>query len=731
MSLPFDGAVITARQKENPAMSKPSDSQERTTQFDRFAHCLQQLGLLWLLVCLGLLFFSQLAKAATENPHDARAGLLYFTHADSSRQRALHLNSRVEMDIKGMSARVQLWQEFTNSTDQWVEGIYVFPLPEDSAVNFMRMHIGERIITGRIRERAAARAEYQAALREGRRAALTEQERPNLFTQSLANIGPGETVRVELHYIQSVRYDSGSFRLRFPMTLTPRYIPGVPDADFTAEMAYQAGASGWAMATDLVPDARRITPRYLSPTDKPLRNPLTLTIRLEAGMPLASVDSATHTLAVRRLSGSQARHEITLASGSVAMDRDFELQWQPRVGSEPAAAVFHEQQGGESYVQLMLLPPRQSADHPVPPRELILVIDTSGSMSGTSIVQARQGLLLALERLSSGDRFNVIEFNSSHRALFPEPVQADRHNVHMAMRFVNSLKAGGGTEMIPPLREALRPGAEGYLQQVVFITDGSVGNEQQVLELIEQQRGDARLFAVGIGSAPNSYFLRKAAQLGRGAHTHIGTVQQVAVRMEEMFRKLEQPAITSLQLQWPGSAESYPSLVPDLYIGEPLFVHVRSTVPLVRGDSVTVSGVSAGTGWQRRLEIPPASDVQTESGVTPLASQWAREKISSLLDSALGRSNREEVRARVLPVALSYQLLSPYTSFVAVEEQISRPANTDVAKAPVLNQLPAGQKAAAVAYPQGATAAGVRLLLGLLALLLAVGLWLVRRHGRG
>jgi Ca-activated chloride channel homolog len=704
-------------------MSKPTDTHPKPTILDRFAHALQELGLLWLLACMGMLLFAQLAGAAEENPRDVRAGLLYFTHADGTRERAVHLGSQVHMEIKGMNARVKVWQEFTNNSDQWLEGIYVFPLPEDSAVNFLRLHIGERAIVGKIRERAAARAEYQAALREGRRAALTEQERPNLFTQSVANIAPGETVKIELHYVQAVRYDAGSFRLRFPMTLTPRYIPGAPD--------HHAEPHGWAAATHQVPDAGRITPRYLAPGDTPSRNAISFSISLEVGMPVASIDSATHALAVRRISGSHTRHEITLAQGSVAMDRDFELQWQPRVGSEPAAAVFHERHGGQHYLQVMFLPPQQLVDAIAQPRELILIIDTSGSMSGTSIVQAREGLLLALERLAPGDRFNVIEFNSRHRALFPEPVQADRHNVHMAMRFVRSLNASGGTEMIPPLRDALKPGDGEYLRQVVFITDGSVGNEQQVLQLIQQQIGEARLFTVGIGSAPNSYFLRKAAQLGRGTHTHISAVQQVAERMEEMFRRLEHPSITGLEIRWPGAAEVYPPQVPDLYLGEPLVAHARVPSSQMRGNRVTVRGLSGGRAWERQLTIPPADTAQTEPGIPPLASQWAREKIDYLLDGALGRSNSEQVRAQVLPVALEYQLLSPYTSFVAVEQQISRDFDADVRKAPVLNHVPAGQLAAPVMYPQGSAGVGLRLLTGVLLLLLALGLWLVWSRDRG
>ncbi|MDZ7735720.1 MAG: VIT domain-containing protein [Gammaproteobacteria bacterium] len=323
-----------------------------------------------------------------------------------------------------MIAEVSMTQAFRNDSGDWREAIYVFPLPDQAAVRAMRIRIGERVIEGEIHERAKAKKIYQQARTQGKKAGLVEQERPNLFTTSVANIGPDETVVVELQYVQTVQYAAGEFSLRFPMTITPRYIPGDPLVEDNAEATYAVAGDGWAHATDQVPDAARITP-YQNPVpanENNIVNPITITADIDAGLPLTAIESPWHDIRVSR----QGRHyRLELADGPVSMSRDFELRWRPEAGRAPQAALFTETVDDQYFALLMLLPPGQTTEQELLARDMVFVIDTSGSMGGVSIDQARRGLLLALDRLRPGDRFNVIEFNSTPNALFSESRPAD------------------------------------------------------------------------------------------------------------------------------------------------------------------------------------------------------------------------------------------------------------------------------------------------------------------
>lgn len=695
----------------------------------------------------GAAFCAGLALAQT--PADARTGEFFLVDDGGRQQQAVHLESQVTMDISGMTNRVVLRQSFTNDTGSWQEGIYVFPLPEDSAVNAMKMLLEEREIIGDIRERAEARRVYEQARSEGRRAALTEQQRPNLFTQRVANIAPGETISIELQYIQALHYEDGRFSLRFPMTLTPRYIPGAPLSALPVTGSFRSSGQGWASATTAVPDAAEITPPYHANT---AHNMLSMTIRLDAGLPLANVASPTHELVTTPLPGPGPL-QLQFRDGAVRMDRDFELQWTPDAGSAPQAAAFVDAREDGTYVQLMLLPPRIEDSVTRLGREFIIVLDTSGSMEGNSIVQAKQSVEIALRRLRDDDWFNIVEFNSGYQPLYPASVPATPANIEAARRFVQSLQAEGGTEMLPALRFALTAppanrAGESQLKQIVFITDGSVGNEQQLFALIRTELRDARLFTVGIGSAPNSYFMREAAESGRGTYVHIQDSAQVTQRMNTLLHKLENAAMTDLSISWPTgmSVEHYPSVIPDLYLGEPLFVTARASGSIPARANIRIAGAIAGRNWERTLVVDMTDTGGSTAGQpvtrSSLASYWARQKVEGLLDAALSQGSQDEaaraqMRNAVLAVALPYQLLSPYTSFVAVENRISRPANVPSGSHAVGNTPPAGQTLAEqmanqltqqVVYPATATPADLLVASGVVALVFALLLRWPRRR---
>jgi len=629
------------------------------------------------------------------------------------------LQTEAEMNISGMLARVTVRQRFRNPGTDWVEGSYVFPLPEAAAVDRMRLRIGERLIEGEIHEKGAAKKVYETARRAGKKASLLSQERPNIFTTAVANIAPGETVQVEIEYQQAISHSQGQFRLRFPLVVAPRYIPGrpLPNRDVAA---FQG--NGWAQNTPEVPDASRITPPVVA-SDRPL-NPVSIDIRLDPGMPLSRLESVYHAMAKEK--DEQGIYHLALQDSMVPANWDFELLWVPTPGSAPQAALFNEQWQGDEYALLMLMPPTPAASTAVRvPREAIYVIDTSGSMHGDSIIQARAALKLALERLTPADRFNVIQFNHQTTALFSQAVAATADNLQRARSYIDRLEADGGTEMLPALQLALEQQAErGVLRQIIFLTDGSVGNEQALFSLIHQRLGDSRLFTVGIGSAPNSFFMTRAAQFGRGTFTYIGKVAEVGEKMAALFSKLETPRLTDIKIRWPQDqqVEMWPARIPDLYQGEPLLVALKLQQPNLQ---VTLTGDAAGTPWQQQVTLRGGA---ARSGVHQL---WARRKIADLMDRKAQGVAEPEIRKMVLEVALSHQLVSRYTSLVAVDKTPSRPADQGLEHKALPTNLPQGWSATKVFgnLPQTATASEWNLLIGLL--LLACGVLFSRWPGVG
>jgi len=621
---------------------------------------------------------------------------------------ATRMNTDIELTVSGLVARVSVQQKFLNDGPEWVEGVYVFPLPDDAAVDRLRMHIGERFIEGEIREKEQAKKEYEKAKTEGKKASLVEQQRANLFTTSVANIGPGEEIKIEIEYLQNLKYDEGTFSLRFPLTLTPRFIPGSP-------LPSRKG-SGWAPDTTRVTDASLITPPVVVESED---HEVTLKATINAGVPLEIVASRYHPIDVAEVDDG---YTVSLMNNMAPLDHDIELLWRPVPNAAPRAMVFSETIKDDPYVLLMLLPPNEStATTVVMPRELIFVIDTSGSMHGTSIDQARRALTLALDGLKPTDQFNVIQFNSITHSIFPQSVPADANRVRMAMSYVRSLKANGGTNMRPALEKALRATtSETHLRQIIFITDGSVGNEQELYRLIEQELGQARLFTVGIGSAPNGWFMRKAAEAGRGTYSYISALHEIDEKMQRLIRKLEKPQITDIDVQWPDglNASSYPLTVPDLYAGEPIVVKARLENQPRPGDFVKISGNSAGGSWGGEISL---ADNGSSAGVAAL---WARARIEKLLDDERRGTDPAETRAAVITTALEHHLVSKFTSLIAVDKTPSRPQSASLDKEQVPNLLPYGQSQKAIfGFPATATSAPLNRLIGAVCLL--VGLFVM------
>ncbi|MFT7558801.1 MAG: Ca-activated chloride channel family protein [Flavobacteriales bacterium] len=693
------------------------------------------------------------AHTDVDKQNQASADLVFITDSGQHLS-ATHLNSSAQVEINGMLAHIELSQRFKNTSSQWQQAEYVFPLPEDAAVHAMEMHIGERVIIGEIHEKEKAAKIYQQALKAGKKAALTEQKRANIFKQSIANIAPGEEIEIRIQYQHPVKYDMGVFSWRIPTTITPRYQP-LQANDIRQRFSQNQNMS---VDDDVNPDFNPDTRPATKPDRMSVQTPVSdthnashnfeLNIHLNSGLPLASIQSPYHTISIDK---RQDEHWITLVKQQEKMNRDFVLRWSPVMGQAPQAAIFSEIKNDQHYAMLMLIPPMSVTDSAstgasgTKPsatntsatnsaavaqhvnterysqqganRDIIYVIDTSGSMAGESIEQARKSLRLALTRLKPGDRFNIIEFNSKHFSVFSHLKDANRKNIEHAKTWVDGLKARGGTEMLSALKASLTGFDNGQLEQIVFITDGAIANESQLFSNIHQDLGDKRLFTVGIGAAPNSYFMRKAAQFGRGTHTHIAKLEEIPEKMDALFLKLESTVANHIRIDWGSESAQYPQNIGDLYLGEPLLVTAQFTTS---PREIHIEGYTDGKAWKQTIDFKPKSQS------TGLSRIWARAKIESLEDKKIAGMDADEAREKIITVALEHQLLSAYTSFVAVDKSPSRNISDALLNDTIPQQRAKGSKAAKVHYPKTATTAQISGWLGCFVFILSIFIWRMR-----
>jgi Ca-activated chloride channel family protein len=635
---------------------------------------------------------------AIHDPGDLGSGTLAW-YSDGQMLAAPLLDAQYDLSIGGMLARTRLQQSFENTTGEWLEAIYVYPLPDGARVDFLELIVGNRRIDGEIKERTQARSDYEQARSQGQRAGLLESERPNLFTTTVSNIAPGERVSIRIAYQQNVRFDSGLFSVRLPLVLGPRYIPGEQ------------------LINDTV-GAARISPPV---NEGAPRNPASITVKLDAGMPITEARSLYHDVTQRIV--SQTARELSLAHSHVPADRDFVLEWRA-AAAEPVTALFREWLPSGEYSLLQFFPP-QGLMPPQLARDIVFVIDTSGSMDGTSIEQAREALLFGLDQLSTNDRFNILRFASDTQLLHRQPISASAAEVHTAKAWVRRLTSGGGTEMFPAVNAALRQFSDNdpsRVRQVVFITDGNVGNEQALFELIKAHLDDTRLYTIGIGSAPNGYFMATAARYGRGTHTFIGDVSEVSERMTSVFEKIAAPVLTDIEIDWPDGAvrDIYPQRLPDLFAGEPMLVSIRGGLP----ESLTVRGRMVGAPWSQQLATGIVSELE---GV---GRHWASARVAALLESQHQRSPGDPIYDAVVATALEHGIVTRYTSLLAIDQTPARAQGQPLAQQTVPINLPAGWRAAGVSgrLPGTATSAGMYLAFGLSFGFLALTVWLLGRR---
>lgn len=669
------------------------------------------ISVLALAAVLGSVALAQ-DRALPDITDEQTGTLLLKSSQDADPMDALRVATSIRADVTGNVARVHITQKFTNPSSDWVEGLYVFPLPAGSTVDELLMHVGDRVLRGEIKEKQAARETYAHAKSAGQRASLTDQERPNMFTTQVANIAPQSSISIEIGYLETIPYRDSRYTLHLPLAITPRYNPqaGVdPASPVAAQLTRTINMNA---GTTLTPERVTSTQQHVD-----------IDVELHPGFALQSVQSLHHSVTVTQDGSGQ---HIKLSGSQVPADRDFELVWAPAQVPSLQASVFGERVGEDTYALALLSPPLSVVGEGKTGerRELIFIIDTSGSMYGPSIEQAQAALQLGVDRLTTNDRFNIIRFSDNASSLFGEPQAVSDNSRTLASRFIASLRASGGTEMKTALELAFAtPPPADMLRQIVFITDGGVSNEAEIVALIRDHLGDARLFSVGIGAAPNAYFLQEMAAAGRGSYTFIAQREQVGERMQDLFRKLEQPALVDLALRWPGGIqpELATSLPRDVYAGDPIVILAR--LPSLPSGTLTLSGRRGGRPWEQQL---PITLLDGQAGLSKL---WARERIGELSRLKSVGGDTTALQSQILQLAIQYQVVSEYTSLVAVDDTPARPIDEALRLEQAPTSAPVGSywQTGSTGFAQTATAAPLLMLAGLMASALALTLYAYRR----
>ena len=615
-------------------------------------------------------------KQPSINLEDVESGQLLM-RSGNELSSAILLSTDIKIAVAGSSSRTIVSQRFINTGKTWAEGVYVFPIGKDAAVDTLKLRIGERFIEGIIKEKLEARVIYEEAKAEGKKASLIEQQKPNLFTNKIANIGPGEVVVVQIEFQSKLLPKDGSWELRVPLVSAPRF--DLP----TIEENIKFGNAGFSNAKINSDYNENIDVKVLE--EEELFNPVEISIDLNTGFELNSLKSAFHKVDIEKL--TNGHHRINLP-GPISSDRDFVLRWTAK-DKDTQTSLFKETKGEYDHLLLTLNPPLTNKNNHSPKREIIFIQDISGSMSGEPMKQSKIGLEMAIKRLKPNDKFNIVLFNDRYSSYARTPVLATAKERDKAIRYVRRLSAENGTDMYPALSFSLNNfrSNKSVLKQLIFLTDGAVTEETKLFSLINSKLKTSRLFTIGIGSAPNSFFMTRAAEIGRGSHIHIGDMSEISVRMEELFNKIENPAITDLELILPKGfkAEVYPNPLPDLYVGDPLSIAIRGK------NASGMAQITGNIGNQKWVAKIPLDQGAKQIGIAKL---WAREKISNLERNRVSLNPNENQKAhmdrKLLQTALSYGLVSRLSSMVAVDITPSRPVGVELGSTKLKAAIPDG-----------------------------------------
>ena len=625
--------------------------------------------LAFLTIAAACLASTSLSAAPTDAPGCGE--LMLHAKGVATQTPAVRLGTDFDVTVSGAVARVRVTQAFRNTSNGWMEASYLYPLPEDGAVDSLKMVVGQKIFVGHIKPRADAQKAYETAVTEGRQAGLVDQQRPDLFRTHVANVGPGQTVVIAIEFQAPVRQLSGEYALRLPLVAGPRYVAPhtLTAADGTTNQA-------------ALEDAAAITAPLADPALGKSLNPVTIEVHLNPGFVPANIISPYHPITVRD-AGAEAR-EITLATGDVPADRDFELRWRS-AAADPRIGLFRQEFAGQQYLMETITPPAAPAIGQVPPREMVFVIDNSGSMAGASIEAAKASILYALGTLRPEDTFNIIRFDDTMTELFGHSVPASAEQLALAHHYVETLDAGGGTEMLPALKAALVDGSPGRtgVRQVVFLTDGDLSNEGEMMAEIAAHGGRSRVFMIGIGSAPNQFLMHRMAEAGRGTYTNVAVREDVASKMTALLDRLKAPAVHDLAVAVDGAPlELTPARLPDLYAGEPLTL-------LGKGDRLeghrTVTGMIGDKPWRQTVDVAGAADSPA------IARLWAGARVADAeAQHSAGQLDDAQTDALIAKLGMDYGIVTRQTSLLAEDVTPVRPSGAALSREELPLLLPNG-----------------------------------------
>ena len=588
---------------------------------------------------LSLLLISILFSAVcsfAQNAQTTEGTLNAFSKKGGSLGACPLKHTDVKVEISGFLSRVKVTQEFENNFTEPIEAVYTFPLSQNSVVDAMTMKIGTRTISGRIMKREEARKIYEAAKTEGKTASLLDQERPNIFTQSVANILPNEKIVIEISYVETLKYEDGSYEFVFPMTVAPRYIPGS------------------------VNDAAKISPPIAKTR---AGHDISIEVNLDAGVPIEEIRSNSHQVETLNLSPNNAK--ITLKDEDKIPNKDFILRYDVTGKRIEDAILTHRTERG-GFFTLILQPPDKFQTEDVTPKEIVFVLDTSGSMSGFPIEKAKEAIKLSLEGLYPNDTFNLITFAGDTAILFDKPVLATQANLEKAQAFLESRQGSGGTEMMTAIKAALEPSdATDHIRIVCFMTDGEVGNDTEIIAEVQKHK-NARVFSFGIGSSVNRFLLDKIAEEGNGEAEYVALTDEGSKAAKKFYERVRTPLLTDISIDWNGFpvADVYPNKIRDLFSAKPVILHGRYTK--AASGTIRLKGKVSGQDFVRDI---PINLPESESANDVLATLWARTRIDELTKQDYNNA-KPEIQQMITNIGLEYRLLTQFTSFVAVEEVI-------------------------------------------------------------
>ena len=595
------------------------------------------------------------ADAAAQAGDDAPGtGGMVVPAADGTHVPVPLKHTDVRAAVLGHVATVDVTQQFHNPYDGKIEAVYVFPLPHNGAVNEFVMTVGERKIRGIIREREEAKQAYEEAKRQGYVASLMEQDRPNVFTQKVANIEPGKRIDVSVRYFHTLSYSDGWYEWVFPMVVGPRFNPPGTGDGVGAVGRGSRGKPG-----------QKTEVQYLRPAERSGHD-VAVVVTLDALVPVEAVESRTHKIKVERSSPRVAA--VTLDAGDRVPNKDFVLRWKVAGEGVRSGLVVQRGKDGGNYFAITVVPPAEMRGLPRSAVEMVFVLDVSGSMNGRPIEQAKGAVRWALGNMRADDTVQVVRFAGDAEQMAERPVPATPENVRRAVQYIEGSSAGGGTMMLEGLRRALgAPADESRPRYVVFLTDGYIGNEAQILGELQRTLGGSRVFAMGVGASPNRYLMEHMAKLGRGAVAYVGASENAEDVMAEYFSAISHPAMTDLSVAFDGveTVDVLPRRLPDLFVGRPVTVVGR-----IKGDvprAAKVTGKVRGETAAVTVDVTEGEGAKGVMAAAALPAVWARMKLADLGDRLALEPGDREAAAQVKGVALEYGLLSSFTAFVAVD----------------------------------------------------------------